>query len=209
MKYLIATVMLIGIGISAANAHDLNPPPWRYQPNTTYARWDTWYGGGGEKSATFPPDTEFSYLQVSPSAVTLAPEAEATDYAGIDEVLWISDHDDKEGLTLELPNYTDPNPYKEIVLQVTWHEDGPPGYSVDLPASIIDSQLGVDLGGGWFYDYIVYRIEPNPVFETITLTNPTGDLYIDQVVVDTICAPEPASITALILGAMIAIRRKH
>ena len=112
-------------------------------------------------------------------------------------------------MILELPNYPDPNPYKEIVLQVTWHEDGPPGYSVDPAASIIDSQLGVDLENGWFYDYIVFRIEPNPEFETITLTNQTGDLYIDQVVVDTICVPEPASVTMLLLGIFVANRRKR
>ena len=99
MKYLIVTLMLICIGISTANAHDLNPPPWRYQANTTYAHWDTWYGGVGEKSATFPPDAEFSYLQDSPSAVTYAPEAEAIAYADIDEVLWISDNNPiKEGI---------------------------------------------------------------------------------------------------------------
>ncbi len=209
MKHLVLMLLVAGIVFPAvAMADDRNPPPWRYEPNTTFSHWDQWLGASGEKTESFAPDDEFNYLGESAQATSDAPVVEVIDYAGSEDVLHIEDYGSYKGLVLTIPNYPDPNPYKEVVLQVVWHWDGGPGYAIDPLGEMIDSQLSYPLGNDWYYDYIVWRIEPNPTSETITLTNEWGDLYIDQIVVDTICAPEPTTIGLVMIGALVALRRR-
>ena len=207
MKRLILAALVIGlIAPAIASADDYNPPAWRYGENTTYAEWSTWIDMGG----VYYADYEFNnsgngYAELS----TAAPTAEVVSYSGRDDVLHVQDWDDYEGIDINIPNYDTPNPYKEVHLQVVWHWDGFPGYAIDPAGNIIHSELNVDLGDGWYYDYIVWRLEPNPTEETITLTNEWGDLFIGQIVVDTICAPEPASLALLAIGGLAVIRRKR
>ena len=64
--------------------------------------------------------------------------------------------------------------------------------------------------GQWLLDLSVWRIEPNPPHETIVLrSDPMWGAVIDQVVVQTICIPEPLTISFLALGGLFLRRRRR
>ncbi|MHC4646467.1 MAG: PEP-CTERM sorting domain-containing protein [Planctomycetota bacterium] len=60
------------------------------------------------------------------------------------------------------------------------------------------------------YWNITYHIilEPNPASETIWVQPRDCTLYIDEIVVDTICTPEPGTLLLLGLGGMVLLRRR-
>ena len=62
--------------------------------------------------------------------------------------------------------------------------------------------------GPWYtYNYGL-TIEPNPTSETVTITVPECAV-IDQIVVDTICIPEPGTLGLLVLGGLAVLRRRR
>ena len=65
--------------------------------------------------------------------------------------------------------------------------------------------------GAWMLDQSIWRLEPNPPHERIVILPHEDGSVIDQVVVDTICAPEPASLIGLALAgtAMLRPRRRR
>ena len=111
-------------------------------------------------------------------------------------------------VTLDIPNFINNNPYKEIWVNVTFF-----GFLND--AAILQPQGGVtnlgqsivDLPDGWKTLSIGWRIEPNPNFESIYLKFIDSGAALDDVFVHTDCIPEPATICLLGLGAL-ALRRK-
>jgi hypothetical protein len=76
----------------------------------------------------------------------------------------------------------------------------------------------IPLFGGWHQATYKGEILPNPDSEIfhITPSNPTGGpvsapLYIDGMIIETQCIPEPASLLVMSLGVLIArgkLRRK-
>jgi len=57
------------------------------------------------------------------------------------------------------------------------------------------------------------HIEPNPVHEMVEIENllagMPGASAVSEVIVDTICVPEPATLGLLALGGVALIRRKR
>ncbi len=98
-------------------------------------------------------------------------------------------------LTLELPNYEEPNPYKLVMLDIGGDyvvEEAtvsvPLGYEwAPLPDNLIDP----DADYGWI-------IRPNPNVEKLNLTF-AADSIVDYIHVDTICIPAPG---AILLGSL-------
>ena len=134
------------------------------------------------------------------------------------EGVWL----DLESIDLWIPNHTEPNEYKEIWLQVTYHVTDlqPPAYiapTVEVPGAtylggqirILEENLGL---WHWELSLSKWRIEPNPTEEWIHLTWPEPGEYprgaVDQIVVDTICIPEPGTMALLALGACAAVPRR-
>ncbi|MCX5634401.1 MAG: PEP-CTERM sorting domain-containing protein [Planctomycetota bacterium] len=79
--------------------------------------------------------------------------------------------------------------------------------SVASPTSLIEADGKL---GGWFLDQNIWRIELNASHEQIILTsNSLWGSVIDQIVVDTYCIPEPASMSLLILGCFAVFKKRR
>lgn len=202
----------------AAWADDLTPPPWRGQPGSTFQEWTFAtnanpaaptidQNGYGDPVATidFQPPYGTGWKDTLPGVY------------GSKQGWW----DIATGsIVLSIPNtgLTGPGTYKEIWIQLTYWRDinDAPSVLVDLPGAVQtfgnDPDQLIELGpvgGGWYYDLTKWRVEPNPLEEVIVITGaPFMGSQIDQIVVDTICVPEPASLAGLACLAVVLLRRR-
>jgi len=117
-------------------------------------------------------------------------------------------------IILEVPNQMIRNPYKEIRLEIGFIGDLadfsvlpiPFGGSVELVSQEVEV---VDDVTGWKKLTAMYVIEPNPDREVVYYSFAAGVAAVDYVVVNTICVPEPLTISLLGLGGLILARRRH
>jgi hypothetical protein len=215
---LVAGVASLGL-VGVAQADDLFPPPWRGDPGSTFQHW------------TFddddnPAEPEFWDNPYGTATATMS--GPMANWLGSDgfprEGLW----GDLDAMDLWVPDHPEPLPYKDIWLQVTYMyvNLGVFQYrapTVDIPGAEYLEGDDVFLEynnpdfpelGEWRLQFSKWRIEPNPPEETIALTwPPFGGEWprgvVDQVVVDTICIPEPAGLALLVLGgALLMVRRR-
>ena len=118
---------------------------------------------------------------------------------------------------LEIPNFPQVQDVKELWIELTW-KAAYRTYLPDKPIIGIETDVDIDrmelfereeipLGSEWKTTIYKYHIWPNPTKEWITVN---GDIYLDQVVVDTYCGiPEPGMLSLLALGAILGLRRKR
>ncbi len=203
---LVALVATAAVLPSAVWADDLNPPPWRGQPRTTFQEWRFL-----TNDPLPPPD-----LVNNPYGM---PGAHAWPGLGQD---WWPVWGGRPGVwplsgTIEfyVPN-APPNDYKDIWIQITWAKQAfmsepilstNPGGTIQLVQQLNIGPTGEPppAGANWWHSTYNIRIYPNPTFETIRID---GTIMVDQVVIDTICVPEPATFGLLALGALVLRRRR-
>jgi len=187
-------------------------PVWRTcppgQPPTTYQQWTF-------DDADNPALPEFFNNQYGTPMAGLSTTQVPPDYFG-----WLDVVNGRQGvwageplnITLTIPNRDEPDEYKEIWLEMDfmqtlgWINVTPSPVCGSVEEIFRDISL-VDLQ--WSRLIIGWRIEPNPSEETICIgITGTGGL-VDYITVDTICIPEPATVTLLGLGTLALLRRKR
>lgn len=237
MRKLVLCAMAVVLLGQAALADDYFDPWWQgHQDNWVHAEWNTWPGFPGPMA----PDTasrgtgEFN-TGWDPYASACGEYVSSLDQGRTSVILmdtWkTSDH---HSITVTLPNFIEPNPAKDVFIQITyWKEDnnpalpfeiwnvwtgtmvGPPPEPLGEPTmSLVPTPtLTHDHGNGWFTTAYMLHLNPNPTWETVNMVfdrNSTSRyLGVDQVVVDTYCFPEPATLALLACGGVAIVRRRR
>ena len=202
-------VILTLSAISTSVADDLYPPPWRGEEGTTYARWEFLTDDNYP-----PPDDEFN--PYGPAQMEVWP--------GMGQEWW-PEWGGRIGVwpmsgvaRAVIPNRPEPFPYKDIWVQVTWAAQVPNGFPLvweedsGTQSSILNEiQLEPTnepppAGEFWYHTTYLIHLEPNPPFETVRLD---GSVMVDEIVIDTICIPEPTTIALVCLVAGLALLRRR
>lgn len=193
-------------------AHNLLPPPWHGQEGTTYQEWRF---DNDNDTLVVPEEMNNPYGNAT-AQITVGEFGSGWMAGGPpgweQEGFWDIGRDGS--IVLDIDNSLEPLLYKEIWVQVTYLQ-GPseqPGLTV-IGADFISQQtilVAPDPPSSWYLHQSRWRIEPNPDHEQIVLIgNPLWGSVIDQIVVHTICIPEPASIMLLLLGVGAILRRRR
>ena len=216
MKRLIMLALILGL-VAPVLADDLIPPPWdRYIANSVYANWG------------FDAPADNYYVAEDFWQLSIFDDPYIDTYYG--DANWIEQWEGRFGVLnpvgadfpqIHLDNYDCYNPVKHIYLQITWWTDGMQGdrplpgvwdaYSPHGDVQWSDPTLTdeFELGDGWWYSRWYIEIWPNPEWEWINLYPAWGeDMYVDQVVVDTLCIPAPGALALLGLAGLIRRRRR-
>ncbi len=196
-KLTLIAIMAVAAGMVAcpAWADDLNPPTWRGQPGTTFEKWEF-----STSNPITSPDVVYNLYG--------APVAEAWPGTG---QTWIDQWGGRQGMwplsgTIEatIPDNLEPLPYKDIWVQLTWAKQvdssTPVVWEMDsgVQATLVEQDVLEPTGYPspndlWYHSTYEMVLEPNPSSEIVKID---GTLVVDELVIDTICVPEP---TALVL----------
>jgi hypothetical protein len=205
-------VLLLCVAMaSRAAADDLRPPDWRGGLNSTLQVWEF----SDDDNTALPTFDDNPYGT-----------AVATVYGcfscGSPDAFWLEEHSGHSGvwnigvaMSLDIPNDPTLRPLKWIRLQITY--DGGDATPEPQPWIVVEAADGAEvtecvlveqipLEGGYVHDTYDLAVEPNPSNEVIWLQPHYCEIFIDQIVVDTIClsdaAPEPSTLIALLIGVV-------
>lgn len=230
MKRRLLAVLCVVVLAGLAKA-SVMVPEWSGSERTVLAEFDTW--------TVYDYDANGDYYQPDTFAASDRDALDTSDTWGVtaDAYLDLSAgeylesfcyHDDiirldiNNGLDFMLANYVG-GEFKEVWVEVTYYscqdvipvpdvwEAGADEYRTYAP-TYWDMEVTAD---GWVTEAFSFIITPNPSWEVFNLNFETADswdgypVYVDSVIIETICVPEPATMVMLALGGVVtAIRRR-
>ena len=197
--------------VKSAFADDIQPPPWRGQQGTTSQMWEFLQPinpapPDGPAPGGLPP-LPSTHIQVYPVAFGSWIPSDQSGRQGIWPLsgeMWVT-----------VDNYNLPNPVKYMWAQVTWQNmiglppTGPilgsfsPTYATPPGLTAVGP---VSLGAGWYETTFMWEIRPNPQDEFFILS---GNINVDELVIDTYCTPEPATFALAGLGVLLLAWRRR
>ncbi len=196
IRFALLATALACVGV--ATADDFNPPPWRGAPMSDFQQWE------------FKTDGPFPEISNNPFG-----QPAMTD---VDEAQWLETKEGRDGvwcigeegkLVFHIPDAEEREMKKLIRIQITFFGDDFHFIGDPFHHGFVD--LGNGWHGGWA-DYVrqckpfdVYIFGPN---DDDGLTH-QDKLYVDELVVDAVCVPEPGMFAGLsTTGLGLVLRRR-
>jgi hypothetical protein len=208
----LVTLVVAGIlGQASAVVMDVNPSPFRGGENTTLQAWD--FLTNADPSA---PDAGWNNPYGTPYADLIGDFSTNTVYLAQDyghDGVWIVDRAQESDMIFGVFNSQQPNPYKEIWIQLVYSaQDGmapmlyvQPGGTTGYEAMDMVGSTKIDA----MYSYAQYHVilKPNPAFEVIRIRPRDCQVFVDSILIETQCIPEPVTMVLLGLGGLMLRKR--
>lgn len=199
--------IVIALSVFIAGSAFAGLAPWNGQPNTTYQSWS--FSTNAEVGIA--PDVDGNPYG-DPTA-TVSYNAPVSPYIEVHEghsgVWYLSSSD---WIEFYIPNTGNdaPDTYKEVWIDVVYWADvgGAQFFSAPSISGGVQEIESVDAGGGYVRSTYSFIIEPNPTEELIYLMSQSCTVYVDEIVIETICVPEPATLALLGLGGLLLRKRR-